>query len=59
MVLPPKPPPISAAIALIRDGSMASTCAVASRIEKWPWLDTHRVISPFSLASAMQAWVSM
>ena len=38
---------------------MASTWAAASRIEKCPWLDTHRVISPLSVARAMQAWVSM
>ena len=48
VVLPPKPPPISAGMVLIRDGEMPSCAAVRSRMAKWPWLDTHSRILPSS-----------
>ena len=46
MVLPPKPPPISAGIARMLLCGMPDISAHMARTMNWPWLELHTVALP-------------
>ncbi len=46
MVLPPKPPPISAGMARMSLCGMPVRCAVIARTMNWPWLELQIVVLP-------------
>ena len=59
VVLPPKPPPISAGITLMRVFSQPSMAAVDERTLKCPCEEHQIVVWPSWPLSATQAWGSM
>ena len=59
MVLPPKPPPISAGIARILLCGMPVRKAVMARTMNWPWLELQTVVLPSGSTLTRQACGSM
>ncbi len=59
MVLPPKPPPISAGIARMLLCGMPVRNEVMARTMNWPWLELQIVVLPSAPTLTVQACGSM
>ena len=59
IVLPPKPPPISAGIARMSDWFSPVSNAVMARTMNWPWLDDQMVVLLSAATLTRQAWGSI
>ena len=59
MVLPPKPPPISAGMARMSESLAPVIRAVAFLTMKWPWLELQMVARPSAVTLTRHAWGSM
>ncbi len=59
MVLPPKPPPISAGMARMSLSLVPVSWPVMSRTMKWPWLLLQMVVLPSLATLTRQACGSM
>ena len=55
MVLPPKPPPISAGMALILLCGISVSMDVIARTMNWPWLELQMVVLPSAATLTRQA----